>query len=275
MSIQADFSPQLFHQDSSFARANEHVLYEAFSYFTQLGRWASSSKVDIKWMSSELCHPLFNYVYNVCVNNEDFPLKALKTINTFKEKHTPFFWVNGPSTQPKNYKNILEKEGLDFFSSVTGMVYELQDLPSAEIKTSVIEIQRVDTEKLLYQFDSASAAAFNHPIGLAYEFFKNIFISPYLTSRIELFIAKQADKPVGMGILFLGKNAAVNIWGGVVPTARHQGILSQLTLYRMRRARAYGYSQIHCPCLPPYVGIYRRLGFQECCQFELYSYPCN
>ncbi|MBL0942556.1 MAG: GNAT family N-acetyltransferase [Alphaproteobacteria bacterium] len=272
MTIRADFSPQLFHQDSSFERANEQVLYEALSYLAQLGRWASSSKAGIKWMSSGLGHPLFNYVYNVCINNEDFPLKALKIINSFKEKRTPFFWVNGPSTQPKNYRNISEKEGLNFFSSLTGMVYELQDLPDVELKSSVIEIQRVNTEKLLHQFDSVSAAALDHSPGLAYEFFKNIFISPYLTSRMELFIATQTGKPVGIGILFLGKNAAVNIWGGVMPSVRHQGILSQLALYRMRRARAYGYSQIHSSCFPPYVGLYRRLGFQECCTFDLYSY---
>jgi GNAT superfamily N-acetyltransferase len=272
MTIRANFSPHLFHQDPSFSRANEHVLYEAFSYFTQLGRWASHTKAGIKWMSSELGHPLFNYVYNVCVKNEDFPLKAVKVINAFKEKHTPFLWINGPSTQPKNFRNTLEREGLNFVAPVTGMVYELQDLPNVEIKNSVTEIQRVDTEKLLQQFDSASAAAFDHHIGLAYAFFKNIFISPYLTSRMELFLATQTGKPVGIGILFLGKNAAVNIWGGVVPSARHQGISTQMTLHRMRRARAYGYSQIHCPCLPPYVGLYRRLGFQECCTYDLYSY---
>ena len=94
MTIRADFSPKLFHQDSSFARANEHVLYEVFSYLTQLGGWASSSKAGIKWMSSGLGHHLFNYVYNVCINSEDFSLKALRIIDSFKEKRTPFLILN-------------------------------------------------------------------------------------------------------------------------------------------------------------------------------------
>src|SRR3546814_13649840 len=121
--------------------------------------------------------------------------------------------MNASFMKSKNCRNMLEKEGLEYVGPMKGMVYELHDLPHVEIEVADREVQKVDTTKRLELFDQVSAVVFNHPFGFAYKFFKNIFISPYLSAHLELFISVNvAGEPLGMGVLFLGKNAAVNFW---------------------------------------------------------------
>jgi len=85
------------------------------------------------------------------------------------------------------------------------------------------------------------------------------------------YLAVLNGKAVATSQLFLFAGVAGINGVATLPEVRRQGIGTALTLAALRDARSMGY-RIGClQATPMGLGVYRRLGFQECCRMNHFA----
>lgn len=86
------------------------------------------------------------------------------------------------------------------------------------------------------------------------------------------YLARLDGLPVATASLFLGAGAAGIYFVFTRAEARRTGIGSAVTLAALREARALGFRVAVLGSSRLGEGVYRRLGFRECCRIDLYAW---
>lgn len=97
----------------------------------------------------------------------------------------------------------------------------------------------------------------------------NLLLSPSLT----LILAREAEEPVGAGLLLRSGRVGGIYWVGTVPQARARGVASAVTQKLLETAGALGLERVVLQAAPGVEKLYQRIGFEPMGRVRRFTWP--
>lgn len=194
-----------------------------------------------------------------------------KCLQKLTAKQVPMSWLVGPSTRPEDLGSRLKARGWILGDEAPGMAVELQNLDESLYSLPSLSIDHVqDVESLRTWLHVMTIGSDIPKEGLA--LLLEIVSKHGYTGDplVHYYLGRLEDKPVATSLLFLSGGVAGIYNVATLPEFRHQGIGSALTLAPLLQARTWGYHIGTLQSSPMGFHLYRRLGFQEYCTFQVY-----
>jgi GNAT superfamily N-acetyltransferase len=192
-----------------------------------------------------------------------------ETLAHFKSKNvTRFSWWVEPGIQPTDLGKHLAAYGLTYTEGGPGMAVDLLVLNETSTPAG-LTIKKVGDARMLKEWVQAAITGFGLPEsseGTCFDLFTGLGFDLPLRN----YVGYLNGESVATAQLLLAAGVAGVYWVATVPEARRQGIAAAMTLAPLREARAMGYriGILHSSAMG--LGVYRRLGFQECCRMSHY-----
>src|SRR5579859_5753386 len=101
------------------------------------------------WFCSGFSYHLFNGVIRTQLSPEHADDAIKKTLENFRQRGVPFAWLIGPSTQPADLPERLERHGLRLDDDSPGMVVDILALPEHLAVPDSLQIIEVTTSEQL------------------------------------------------------------------------------------------------------------------------------
>jgi GNAT superfamily N-acetyltransferase len=197
-----------------------------------------------------------------------------ETLAWFAARRVSMTWWVGPATAPADLGPRLETHGLAHVDARTGMGIALDDLPATMLVPPGCTVERASDEAGLRGVAQAATLGFGFPAGLlpaATRFFAGLADAGD-DSPWRFYLARDGDAPAATAGLFRGSAVAGIYIVATVPQARRRGLGAAVTAAALREARALGYRAAILQSTRMGHSVYRRLGFQDHCTFQLYRW---
>lgn len=228
----------------------------------------------IRWFETNIPLGLFNGVLYtnlppIALADEIERIKA-----HFEQRHLPFLWHVGPTSQPANLGDFLQARDIvhDEDEDEPGMAVDLlalnEDLPAS----SSITIQQVTSREQVEQWAQVWGCGVTPDwvVRLFFEAHAGLSLGP--ESPLRLYMGLLDNVPVATAAILFGGGVACIKHIVTLHRLRRQGIGAAMTLMVAREARKQGYRIAVLSASPYGIGIYRRLGFREYCSLSVYEW---
>lgn len=266
MDILRDFMPSSI---QAAIDANE-IAYGRFLAGQPGGIWHHDP--GLSWFETRHQLNLFNGVLHAHLTPDILPTEIDRIQAHFEQRHLPFHWRIGPSSQPPNLGDCLQAYGITLDDEEPGMAVDLLALHEEIQVSSEIVIQPVTTREQLWQWAQTWGCGVT-PDAVIQQFFSGHADLPSgPESPMDLFLGTLHGKPVATAKLFFGGGVACIHNVVTLHHVRRQGIGAAMTLAAARMARQRSYRVAVLSASPFGIGIYRRLGFREYCTLRTYQW---
>jgi GNAT superfamily N-acetyltransferase len=251
------------------------VKANLFEYYEYLGRSPQAELHDspsMTWLLTGIPHSFLNGVLRTQLMPDNVDEVIEETLAHFKAKSaTMFSWWAEPGTQPTNLGQFLVAHGLTYTDGGPGMAVDLLGLDEDVTAPSGLTIEHVGDAGTLEKWVHAAIMGFGLPDTSESACF-DLFLGLGFDLPLRNYLGLLNGGPVATAQLFLAAGVAGIYWVTTVPEARRRGIGAAMTLAPLCEARAMGYRIGILQASPMGLGVYRRLGFQECCRMSHYAW---
>lgn len=228
-------------------------------------------EAHVTWLESGIPDPQLNYVFGTDLPPEETVATIERLQAHFQERRLPVCWWIGPGSRDAAQGRHLEEHGWFRLDTVPGMAIDLSRDSNVLPAPSALTIERVENEATLKEWMSLLALCFemsNDAVQGCLRVWSALCFSPH--PRLHSYLARLEGEPVATANLFLGSRVAGIYSVCTHPDVRGKGIGAAITLAPLREARAHGYHVSILHATPMGFPVYRRLGFQHSCTFEVY-----
>lgn len=251
----------------------EQNCTELRGLFSQIRGARLFGEPGLLWVDSGISYSPWNSVIwsRLAPRQARSKLREIKV--HFQERKVPFCWWTGPSTLPKNLKNMLLENGFNHSEDSPGMAIGLSGnnikfQQSNELKINPVrrmeELKElVKIIKICYQMPEESEI----PL-------LNLFEDLGLTGDVPLFhyLGFYREKPVAVASLFPTAGVGGIHFVGTLPEFRGRGFGREITLFAMRQAQLAGFSWAVLRASKMGESIYRRIGFKKYCNLSMFVF---
>jgi len=202
----------------------------------------------------------------------DANAQVVETIGWFRAHGAAFRWWLLPSNTPRDLIALLAANGMRHVYFATGMVADLETSPAPR-EVEGLEIVRVQDAETLVTWADVFAEGFHLTPEVRrtwIAFFTQFGFADDATWRPYLGILDGV--PVATSALCLGPKLGGVYHVATLPPARGRGVGAAITAAPMRDAKAAGRKTATLQASEMAIGVYRSLGFVECCELELYDW---
>jgi len=227
---------------------------------------------ELAWAISGVLSPYMNSVVRTQLPPETDVDKCIETVlEQAKQRSVPMGWFLLPGTVPEDMGSKLAAHGLTYDGEQPGMCIDLQTLPDRSQTPDSLKIVEVLDLPTLDQWTKTWQESYNSTEAKRLSRF-NFRASQGLDSksRYRSFLGYLGDQPAATSELFLGAGVAAVVWVGTIPSARHQGIGSAITLAPLFEARHLGYRIGALTASTMGFNVYQKLGFRAMCRIPGY-----
>jgi ribosomal protein S18 acetylase RimI-like enzyme len=254
-------------QDDDFHRVERNLFEYAFGSGIK-GSGVVREDARAMYFCSSLAIPTLNLAYMKAAQLDERDLESIELF--FREYGSPYtIWLpNDESVCP----GLIER-GLNHCTSLHAMIADLENSRPEPRPPAGYRLLFVSQESDMGAFASAAFNGYEMPNdgwGKFSGFIRNL--NPSQHPQNELVVALKGEEPVASGLMFRGKDDLGLYWISVVPHYRNRGLGSWLTQELLRIGKEEGYRQAVLQSSPTAAGIYRRLGFKEVGNFQVYSH---
>lgn len=194
------------------------------------------------------------------------------TASRYRERGVQFLWVVHPSATPVDLGERLTAQGLEPVDRMVCMALELADW-TAPPQAPGVEFEEVVDEAGMDAYTELTMRYWEIPDDereLVAEFHRHWGPGRAPGHR---YLAKIDGRAIGKGYVSLaGPPGVASIYGmSVLPEERGRGVAGGLGATLVGRAKAAGCERVVLHATTMAVGVYRRLGFTEHCEVEVYG----
>lgn len=182
----------------------------------------------------------------------------------FEQADIPVVWAVPP---PGDISVELERRGFAV-ESLPGMTVDLAELPELDLPPGVEVIQVDDHPELLEAATEIAFTSNGFPAGMAPSIIHALHRMPD-RYRFATFLATVDGEPAAASALLTTGEVAGLFDVGTLPTLRRRGLGRIVSLAALHAGRAAGCALGALQSSEPALGIYRALGFDECCRVVL------
>ena len=256
--IARDFAP------SSLIGAIEANTIESFLTWTKWDKLELHHDGDDLWIDSDIPFFIFNLVLQTEHTSVD-PKSAIDAaISRATSRQVPMAWWVGPSDPVPDMAQHLEAKGFFHAATLTGMAVDLQTLGESPSMPHGFTISKVNNANDLETLCQIMTEVSGFP-----DFVQTAWLEMYRGMGIinnplwRLYLGNQDGTPVSTSALFLGAGVAGIHGVTTQPEYRGRGIGYAMTHAPLFEARSLGYRVGVLFSSEMALGIYRKLGFQE------------
>jgi ribosomal protein S18 acetylase RimI-like enzyme len=180
-------------------------------------------------------------------------------------------WFITPSTRPPDLGRYLEAHRFRYAVTTVGMVADLLALPESVPCPTGLVVEPVRNVEQLRSWLLPIQTSFHLPdaqVSARYELFAGQGFGLEVLWR--LYNGLLEERIVAASRLFCAAGVAGIYDVATLPQARGRGVGTAMTLVPLLEARARGFRLGVLGAAEAGQRLYRRLGFRECCRFELY-----
>ncbi len=227
---------------------------------------------DAQWLIADIPHTSFNRVMYARFKPQEAEARIDQILANYQQRNVPCVWMLGPSSQPDDLGERLQRHGLIYLGSYPGMITDLTALTSPVEWPEGVSIRCVSCESALKDWLNIVAVGYAHHSFVShalFELYKGLISNPQ--SPCLLFLGYAGDTPATASLLLLGHEAAGVYSVATLPQFRRKGLAMAITLKTLQEAQARGYTMAALASTPIGLGIYRALGFIESCRLEIYG----
>jgi ribosomal protein S18 acetylase RimI-like enzyme len=249
---------------ASLAAAVEANLFKYFRYLCSSPSVELRDSAKLTWFITGIPHPFMNGVLRTQLTSDDADNAIEEALAHFKSRQVRFTWWVRSAPRPADLGQRLAAHGLAYCEDPFGMAADLLALDEDSGYTTDLTIEVVDDEDALEQWVRAVLTGFELPDtakNACLDLFAGLGFDMPLRNYVGLF----HGEPVATSQLFLAAGVAGIYYVATAPEARRRGIGTTMTLAPLREARAMGYRIGILQSSEMGLGVYRRLGFEECC----------
>jgi len=191
-----------------------------------------------------------------------------QVITGIKSGELPDEWLVGPKSRPLNLYDYLENNNFKKKYDMAGMAINLAKLETIISMPDGINIVTVDNVSMIKSWaDVVSKGLWN---GNTFEacLFKDLIHDP----KCKFYLAFLNGEPVATSMLLLSNKIASIDMVATLKEHRGMGIGTAMTLMPLLYARDNGYKIGVLQASQAGEPIYRKIGFEEYCRFNVYKY---
>lgn len=252
----------------------EAIEANMFPFWMGYGYSRGSEAVEnerLMYYSTGVAHPLLNGIFRAQFTSLQIEPTIRETIAYFRERQRPALWWVGPTTRPSDMGEHLAKEGIRKIGVLPGMAVPLNILPESVPtpenfrieRVSDITVQRQWIETLLVCNDIPANL---HPAAIDMDMSRGLDQA----DGPQRYVGFLNDEPVATSALLADAGVAGLYAVGTLPSARGKGIGAAMSLLPLLDARKAGYQVGVLQSSDMGHRVYKRLGFVDYCEFELY-----
>ncbi|MGQ9684234.1 MAG: GNAT family N-acetyltransferase [Anaerolineae bacterium] len=251
----------------SLAFAVEQNLYDVFRAYAQ--RRVRHFEPDVSWVITTPA-PWPSYVYDARFDSDRVEQRLRDVVERMRAGFAPPCWTVGPSTQPQDLGQRLERHGLSPVGEALGMAVELARLREHPVPPG-LEIVRVRDTATLRQWAATMVEGMSGGGEGDAQVFFDLIADLDLPEGSGFYLGLYEGQPVATSALYLSSGVAgINHVVTLAPY-RNRGIGKQITLAPLRDARDRGYRAGILQASALGAVIYRQIGFLEYCRIGEYA----
>jgi GNAT superfamily N-acetyltransferase len=238
------------------------------SSFTQAG--------SIGAMNTGVAISDINWVWNEKPLTNDNAKSIADIKEIYKKLNLRFWWWIYPRGQSPKTSSLLQNAGLRLIEKVPCMAADLNDSASEEQLPDYITISPVKDKNDLLIWGDISFHGFEMPRRAREQY--GAFVSSFdlaAQSSQKLFLAYFDGKPVATSLLFTHKNTAGIYYVSTLPAYRNKGFGLNITQAAMQAAKESGFRNVILQATPLGAKVYKRAGFKEYCQADIYCFKTS
>jgi ribosomal protein S18 acetylase RimI-like enzyme len=232
----------------------------------------------VRWFGTGIDYEGLNGVLAARLPDRELEDAIQEALAPFRGTGRPMLWHVGPTSSPVGLPRALAAAGLSHYEDEPGMVAELGRLGPPPAAPAGLEVRQVGDEDDLAVWSRlwAGTPPDANVDGLV-ELRGTCGLGPD-PATIHL-IGWLDGTPLGCAAVFLGRRRDDPPPGALVENvvtvhpARRAGVGSALTYACLVLARARGLDRVVLTSSPDGHGLYRRLGFRDCCTVSRYRWP--
>lgn len=254
--------------------ANEENIAEAYgALYSGWDEAHSYAGEDAVWGLTRIPAPMINNATRVRLSEEQADDKLAAIIAEAQARGVAMRWWLGPGTQPADIGERLKKRGFSHIQ-LAGMAITLSDMqaPSTE---PALRVERVRDSGQLAAWCRVLAAGFSVSQDAADGFGRAFEVVGLDSPGWHLYLAYLDGKPVAASSMYLGARAAGIYNVATLPVARGNGAGAAVSYAPLQDACQAGYQIATLQASKLGYGVYRRLGFEEICTFDLYVWAVD
>jgi len=219
--------------------------------------------------------PLVNSVYCAAFLPEQVEARIDGVLDRFRCRgRLPMSWIVSPDTRPRDLGRYLEARGFARVSRGLGMAADLEAVLEPRSPPAGLVIERV--------IDLEGLKQWLHPVKIGFDLqdvtapaYFDLFARQGFGPEVPwmLFVGLADGQPVSASRLFCAEGVAGIYHVATLPEAQGRGFGTAMVLAAVRAGRELGYRAGILTASGEGYGLYRRLGFEDCCQAEIYLGP--
>jgi GNAT superfamily N-acetyltransferase len=241
---------------SSYGRANGSTL---------------QATSDVVWFYTGIQDPLFNGVLYAKLNPDGVEAILDSLQAKIDEQGAPALWWIGPQSKPDHLGSLLEQHGLQPAGEVPGMAINLglvDDEPEMITNFTIQKVSNTEMQALWAQI-AAIGTGFPDVVAEAMARVEATLTDPQYKAQ-RRYIGLLDGTPVATSALVLDSGVAGIYAVATIPEARRKGIGRIMTVIPLLEAKQIGYRVGILQASSMGYAIYKRIGFQDVCEYRLY-----
>jgi GNAT superfamily N-acetyltransferase len=249
--------------DTTQARhAIEENLFEFFITIARSTNRPFYNDGEISWVNCAPS-PWPNGIMSARIENEHIDEKIRLVVNQIKTGSAPRLWMTGPSMQPKNLEQNLERFGFVKRSEATGMAIDLSGLKTEREPPPELKIRMVNDEQTLQAWARIVTVGLFERLESDADYFARTISGLAKSGKVTLYVGFCADQAVASSTLFPTEGVAGKYHVATLPGFRNKGIGRSITLAPLLKAKTEGFHTAILQASPMGRSVYEGLGFNE------------
>jgi GNAT superfamily N-acetyltransferase len=237
---------------------------------------------DVNWAVAPTADTFRNVVLAARFRPESADRRIAEIVARYLDAGTGCIWWVGPSDTPPDLRSRLAAAGLTLEGTAPAMAVDLAEVALDELPPAELEIVPVTDAATLDEFLAIIEADWVEWTGGEPTAVQQRTLAAWRTQippKLPLepvplrWIGRTEGKVVATSRIGIGSGAAGLYAISTIPAYRGRGFGRAMTLAALRAASSIGYRIAVLQASDLGYGVYRRLGFRELFQYDVYIHP--
>jgi len=253
---------------NSIAETIEDNFGELFKYFADKGNLKKHVGSKVSWVDSRpFCWP--NFIFDARFIGKSVDRDIGDVVSHIRSGSAPPFWLIGPKIGVPDIGEKLREQGLMRVDSWPGMALDLGANELPEEPDGFLDVKIASTKRELADWHAVASRELFPRRKLDLRMLAKVDGGP----NIHFFVGFFEGEVVSTAMSFYSSGAAGLYMIATSAAHRGRGFGRAITAAALRQARWDGQRVAILQSTKSGYGVYRRLGFEEYCHFDVFWMP--